>query len=731
MRMARYMSLWLACLGQSGSLVAQAASVRADEFSAFVLPTASRENVSERHFGVETHDPYRWMEDTKAAPTRTWMTEADQRTRAFVARWPERDGARLAIERGNVAAGVRAPIKEGGRYFVSRMRGSGPTLELSLLVRDTRTAAPRVVLDNEALRTAEALTVRSAVPAPDGRLVAYAVAAGGARAEQVRVREVDSGRDRTDRLAGVDGLTALVWARRGPPGFFYTRVGENAPAAMAGTASHPRPARIMYHRIGTPQSDDALIFARPDHPEWVLQTKVSDDGRFLVVLTSVGVDRRNRVYYADLAAAHPQVRPLTEEGDAEFVFVGSAGRTLWLQTDLDAPRGRVVAVDVDAPVRARWRVLIPQGVDAIDSWIGTRAIGTRLLVTYRKDAVLMARVFDLSGRPLYTLSLPQRYNSIWSLTGRQDDPEGFYVLQGVVDPGTAYSVNVLTGVSQVFERPVLPYDPADFVTEQVFVTAKDDTRVPMYVVRLQETPLDGTAPGMVYGYGFNAWAGSPWFQPMVTEWMRRGGVWALANIRGGGEYGETWAAAGRRRNKQTSIDDYLAASEWLVAHHYVRPHALVANAGSAGGVIAAAAIVQRPELYGAAILDYPVIDMLRYHAIGGGARWTEEYGTVNDSADFEVLRRYSPYENVRPGTCYPPTFLAPGELDPLASPAHAYKFAAALSYANSLAPSCRSPVALRVSWGAGHSAGATPADYASNWADQLGFLSLVLSRDPR
>ncbi len=495
---------------------------------------------------------------------------------------------------------------------------------------------------------------------------------------------------------------------------------------------HPnRTPRILFHALGAPASKDALIFERPDHPDWVLSHRASDDGRYLIVWARVGIERRDRVFVRDLARDGSQVVPLIEEADAEYVFVGNSGSVLWFQTTLDAPRGRVIAVDAIAPRRAYWKTVIPEGKDPIDTWMGggVRAIGNRFLVNYREDAVLVTRVFDIRGRFISTLGFPQRFSSMWSIAGRQTDPEALFVLQGVADPGTIYRFNTVTGSVAVFERPALVYDPGDYLTEQVFYRSKDGTRVPMFVVRHRNTKLDGSAPGIVYGYGFDAWSGSPWFQPMVTEFMREGGVWALANIRGGGEYGEAWAAAGRRRRKQTSIDDYLAASEWLIDHHYVARGKLVANASSAGGVIAAAAIQQRPDLFGASIFDYPVIDMFRYHAFPGGARWTEEYGTVADSADFAALRGYAPYPKVQPGTCYPASMLSPGELDETASPMHSYKFAAALQFANAGTPGCSHPVLLRVSWGAGHSAGATGELAVETWADQLAFMAIALRRN--
>ncbi|HVT39247.1 MAG TPA: prolyl oligopeptidase family serine peptidase [Gemmatimonadaceae bacterium] len=717
----------MACTSQARTARDRADTAHQAARTALVAPLARRGNDADVYHGVAVADPYRWMEEARSPAVRSWIEEQDRYARAFAAQWAGHDSARAAIARGTVSLISRAPIKEGGRYFYGRSRGAGPSLAYSFFMRTARDAAPRTVIDGDSLWAADAIRIRRAVPSADGLLAAYGVTRADAQIEQIRVREIDTGRDLRDRLEGMPGTGSLVWARRGSPGFFYTRFTPPERIDGGGSPDHPR---IMFHRLGAPQAQDEVVFERPDHPEWVLRHSVSDDGCYLVIAASIGVERRDRIFVRDLTSDGSSVVPLIEQGDAEFVYVGNAGHTLWFQTDFGAPRRRVIAIDLASPQRKNWRNLIPEGRDAIDTWIGARAVGGGVLVAYRTDAVLGLHVFDSTGRFQSRVVLPQRFNSMWTLAGRQGESEVFYVLQGVADPGTVYSLDMRTGKSTEFARPSLPYDPKVFITEQVFYASKDGTRVPMYVVRHKGTRLDGSAPGMIYGYGFDAWAGSPWFQPMVTEWMREGGLWALANIRGGGEYGSAWAEAGRRRRKQTSIDDYLAAAEWLQAHHYVAGGRLVANSGSAGGMIAAAAIQQRPDLFAASILDYPVIDMFRYHLYSGGSRWTQEYGTVNDSADFAALRAYSPYHNLHVGTCYPPTMLSPGELDQTAVPMHAYKFAAALQFANVAAPGCANVALLRVSWGAGHSAGATPEDQVATWADQLAFLARVLGSSP-
>lgn len=675
------------------------------------------------YHGVAIADPYRWMEDTQSPETRAWIDAEDKAARSFAAAWPEHEAALSSIAAGNVPLMARVPVKEGGRYFLTRTRNTGPTQALSLFVKRSQDAEPRLAIGQSVAVAGESMRVRRVFVAPDGRTVAYAIAKGGSQTETIRIRDIDDNRDLPDHVDGVQATAQVVWARRGAAGFFYVRYTEAERIDGGAARQHPR---VLFHRMGTDQSADPVVFERPEHPEWALTAQVTDDGRYLLVSARVGIERRDRIYFQNLDAPASHVRPLTEDADAELVFIGNSGPNLWFLTDYKAPRRRIISIDATAPERANWRELIPETKDVIDTWTTpARAVGDKIIVLYRVDAVLVPRVFDANGRLLYELPMPGHFKSIWSLGGRQTDGEAFYAVQDVVDPNTVYSLDTRTGKSRVLDRPTLPYDPNDFIVEQVFFTSKDGTRVPMIVMRRKSTKLDGSAPGLLYAYGFDSWIGSPWWQPMVREFMRRGGVWALANVRGGGEYGWEWASAGRRRNKQTSIDDYLAAAEWLQTSRYVARGKLVANSSSAGGVLAAAAIQQRPTLFAGAILDYPVIDMFRYHLFRGGARWTQEYGTVDDSADFSALRSYAPLQRVQPGVCYPPVMLSPGELDQVATPMHAYKFAATLQYANANTPACTNPVLLRVSWGAGHMAGATPQASNENWADQVAFIFRV------
>ncbi|NIR44317.1 MAG: S9 family peptidase [Gemmatimonadetes bacterium] len=685
--------------------------------TAQTTPEARRGDRVDVYHGVAVPDPYRWMEEMEAPETRLWVQAQDERARRFAAAYPERDRIRQRMERIASVRRFGTPTKRGGRYFFSRFGVSGPGT--SYYVQEAADGNARLLLDGQAL-AAEGLRLTRPLPSRDGRRLLYGTADGGSRWLEVRIIEVDSGRELLDVLTGINSNnSSLAWDGRGA-GFFYEAF--EVPEAGERLRARLRNARILYHRVGTPQGEDELVYRPEGHPDRSLGFQVSDDGRFLVISESDPEDIGNRVLYRDLYDPDGKVVELISNAESSFGFIGNDGTTLWFQTNFEAPRGRVIAVDIESPDVGDWVELIPEADETIDSWVGVSAVGGRFIVGYLEDARLMARVFQLDGRFDYDLELPY-YGSVWSgFSGRQDDPEAFYSISGLVDPGSIYRLDVRTGRSTLFARPELSYDPNDFVTRQVFFRSADGTRVPMYLVHRKELQRDGNAPVIMYGYGFGSWAAAPWFQSHLVLWLQMGGIWALPNLRGGGEYGEDWHQAGSRQNKQNSIDDYIAATEWLIENRYTTRGLFVANASSAGGPIAGAAITQRPDLYGAALIDFPVLDMLRYDQFTLARAWRDEYGSVEDPDEFEALYAYSPYHNLKPDTCYPATLVAPGEKDETTPPLHGYKFVAALQHAQA----CDNPIFLRVSWDAGHAYGADLERAMDNWADQLSFLARVL-----
>lgn len=684
-----------------------------DKVHRIEYPPARRVESPESLHGIAVRDQYRWMENLDAEEVLTWARAQDRIAREY-STTEERRALRDAI--ADIARVERygVPLRQGDRYFYLRFPATGPGPGTSLLMRKGEDDPASVLIDPSDLPADAGLT--RAVPDPTGRRVAYLVTRGGSGWTTVRIREVDTGRDLPDVLTGVHaGLSTIAWSPDGA-GVYYERF--DVPPAGTERTALVTGERIAFHAIGSSQERDQTMFERPDHPDWSLTHSVTSDGRWLVIVATDGATQHSRVYYRDLTRPERRVAELIPGGDAAYRFVGNRRDTFRFWTDLDAPRGRVVAVNLESPDRASWRVLVGEAEQAISSWIGATAIGDRIVIGYLEDARTVVKVFDEAGRSLYDLRLP-REGSIWSgFSGTQLDPIAFYSLSDLVDPGTVYRLDIRTGESRVFQAPVLGYRPDDFVTRQVFTTSRDGTRVPMFLVHARNVDAGRTRPVFMYGYGFGAWTAAPWFQPHMTVWLQRGGAWALPNLRGGGEYGEEWHQSGSRLVKQNAIDDYLSAAEWLIANRWTTAKLLVANGSSAGGAVVGAALVQRPDLFGAGVLDYPVLDMLRYDRFTGAHRWRSEYGTSDDPSAFRALLAYSPLHNVAEGICYPPILVSPGERDEVTPPFHAYKFVAALQHADA----CGGPALLRVTWRAGHSAGATLDDSIETWADQLAFL---------
>lgn len=678
-------------------------------------PVARRVVVTDTLHGVAVPDPYRWMEDMQSPDVVAWTRAHDSHARAWTA-GAVRDSvrARIATIAGSRRFGV--PQRGGDRYYY--LDGDASFARRSL-VEETADGSRRIILHEDSLPGGPTARLLSAAPSPDGRWLAWGVGVNGSSWQVLRIRDLRSGRDLADTLTGLNGArTALAWLPDGS-GFYYERLplpqpGQELSASLRGET-------LWFHRTGTSQSADRRVYD-PGDPHLFLGTSVSGDGRWVVVAQAADGSRDNAVFVIDRHQAQDSAVPIVPGAEAAFTFLGSAGDTLWFQTSQGAPNARVIAIDAHRPAREHWREVVPESRDVIEPTIGASLIGGHLIVPYRHDAWMAVKVFHRDGRHAYDLTLP-KVASIWTgFVGRPDGREAMFVLSDFSDPGSTYRLDVPSGRLDLFRRPNLAHDPDAFVTRQVFYRSKDGTRVPMFLSHRKDVTPDRDTPTLMYAYGAFGWAASPWFRPDVTAWMERGGVFAMPNIRGGGEYGRSWHETGIRRNKQVAIDDLIAAAEWLVSQGLTSSERLAINAGSASGMMAGAALAQRPELFAAVTIDYPALDMVRLDRFTGGRQWRSDFGSPDDAADFRALLAYSPYHTLQPGRCYPATLVLPGERDETTVPMHAYKFVAALRHAQG----CDRPVLLRVAWGAGHSAGATIQDSMDNWADQVAFLERAM-----
>jgi prolyl oligopeptidase len=679
-------------------------------------PVARRAEVVDDYHGTKVADPYRWLEDPDAPETRAWIEAENRLTEAYLAAVPERAWINERLTRLWNYPKYGPPFRKGGRYFF--LKNDGLQNQSVLYTQRGLTGEPAVLLDPNGLAADGTVALTTLAASEDGRLLVYGTSASGSDWEELRVRDVAAARDLPDRLRWVK-FSGASWTKDGR-GFFYSRYPEPAGPALTETN---RFQRVYYHRVGTPQAEDVLVYERPDQPEWGMNAQVTDDGHYAVLHVWLGTDRRNRIYYLDLGRpTRPRVRGdvvrLLDDFDARYAFVGNDGPVFYFLTDLDAPRGRVIAVDLRRPERTRWREVIPQGDEVLE---GVQLIHDTFVASYLHDAHSRLRLFARDGRPLAELPLPT-LGTVSAISGERRGDEMFYAFTSFLYPTTIFRYDFRTGATSVFRAPAIDFDPSAYETIQVFYPSKDGTRVPLFITARKGLARDGAHPTLLYGYGgFNV-SLTPSFSVATLVWLELGGVYAVANLRGGGEYGEAWHQAGMLERKQTVFDDFIAAAEYLIAQGYTSPARLAIAGASNGGLLVGAAMTQRPELFGAALPAVGVLDMLRFHKFTIGWAWVTEYGSADSAAQFPVLYRYSPLHNVRPGTAYPATFITTADHDDRVVPAHSFKFAAALQAAQA-GPA---PILIAIETKAGHGAGKPTSKAIAEQADRLAFLVKTL-----
>ncbi len=638
-------------------------------------PPARKGDVVDDYHGTKVPDPYRWLEDPDSPETRAWIEAENRLTAGYLAQIPQRDAIRKRLTELWNYPKYGAPFHKAGRYFF--FKNDGLQNQSVLYKQASLTADPETLLDPNLLSEDGTVAISTLAVSEDGRLIAYGTSASGSDWEEFRVRDVATARDLSDHLQWIK-FSGASWTKD-RAGFFYSRYPEPADKALTDVN---RFQRVYYHRLGADQASDILVYERSDQPDWGFSADVTDDGRYAVLQVWLGTDRRNRVYYLDLKdATHPRVQGevvrLLDDFDAGYGFVGNDGPVFYFLTDLDAPRKRVIAIDTRHPERARWRELIPQGDDVIE---GVQIIHDTFVANYLHDAHSRLRLFALDGRFLKDLDLPT-LGSVGAVSGERKDDQMFYAFTSFLYPTTIFRYDFKTGQSQVFKAPTIDFDASAYETEQVFYRSKDGTRVPMFLTHKKGLKRDGTNPTYLYGYGGFNISLTPSFSVGTLVWLELGGVYAVPNLRGGGEYGEEWHQAGMHEKKQNVFDDFIAAAEYLIKEGYTAPAKLVIGGGSNGGLLVGAAITQRPELFGAALPAVGVMDMLRFHKFTIGWAWVTEYGSADSAAQFPYLYQYSPLQNIRPGTRYPATLITTADHDDRVVPGHSFKFAATLQAA--------------------------------------------------
>jgi prolyl oligopeptidase len=680
-------------------------------------PESRKSDVVDVYGSVRVADPYRWMEDLDSPEVAAWVTAQNAVTYAHLETLPLRAHFNERLTKLWDYPRTSLPAIENGRLFYAR--NSGLQKQAPIYVRSGIFDPPVLVLDPNQLSPDGSTSVSQFAPSPDARYLAYAVAKGGADWETVRVRSVASGADLGDELPWVR-FSEISWTHDSK-GFFYSRYPEPPSnkvleAALAGQA-------VYYHRLGSPQSDDVLIYRRQDHPSWIVNAQVSDDGRYVWLTTHRGADNNNQLHFIDLGspgspAVTATIRPIIETIDAEFAPIGNYQSRVYLRSDKDAPNRRVIAIDLEHP--ESWKVVVPEQAQPIEH---ARLAGGRIIVHRLVDVRSRLQVFGLDGSALGELALPG-LGAVSEIYGRGDLYEIWCLFSSPLMPATVYRYDLDSRYSVAFEPAPPPIDTRQFETHAMFAISKDGTRVPFFLTAKKDVRRDGANPVMMFGYGGFSISLLPGYRADVPAWLELGGMFVTVNLRGGAEYGEAWHKAGYLDRKQNVFDDFIAVAEHLVREKFTSPGCLGMMGGSNGGLLVGAVMEQRPDLFAVAMPAVGVMDMLRYDRFTGGRLWATEYGASSDPKQFAYLIKYSPLHNLKPGACYPATLVTTADHDDRVVPSHSFKFTAALQEAQG----CDRPALIRVEIHGSHGYRPTDrliAERADQWAFAAAHLGVV------
>jgi prolyl oligopeptidase len=662
-------------------------------------PATRKDATTDRYFGTQVADPYRWLEDQNSKEVSQWADAENKVTFDYLAKIPLRATFKTELTKLINVPRVSVPYRVAGKLYFSKNTGlQNQSVSFEQASLD---GTPRTLIDPNKLSADGSTAFFGSSPSPDGKYLAYSLSVGGSDWTEVHVR----------RLADLSVVADTVhWVRFSGPqwtndgkGFFYTRY--PTPHKDSILTAKAINGKIYYHTVGTSDSKDRVIYARPDRPDWYLGASVSEDGRFLEITMNHGTEPNNSLFVADMkSGTRPDISapivPVYTSNDAEYNPLGNIGDTIFMQTSANAPKRRIVSFVLSDTSRAHWHVVVPESGDVIES--ATMA-GKRIITQTLEDVKSCLRMFGSDGKAMGEISLPS-IGTVAGLSSRNDTPELFYLFSAFLTPPTVYRYDLQTGKSTSFQPPHVPFDASPYETKQVFFTSKDGTRIPMFITAKKGIALDGSHPTVLEAYGGFDISYPPFFTTNVAVWLQHGGIYALANIRGGGEYGDAWHRAGMLDKKQNVFDDFIGAAEYLEREKYTSPEHLAIHGYSNGGLLVGAVEEQRPDLFAVAYPGAGVMDMLRYDKFSAGIGWVPEYGSSSDSAQFQTIIKYSPVHNLKPGTCYPATIVTTADHDDRVVPGHSFKFAAALQAAQT----CDRPTLIRVETKTSH--GYMPTD---------------------
>ena len=689
-------------------------------------PVARRDTIVDNYFGTKVPAPYQWMENQNSPEVETWVKAENKVTFDYLGKIPVRRWINKRITKlwNYEKVGVPTPTRSGELFY---SKNSGLQNQSPVYVQKSLAGKPRMILDPNKLSPDGSIALLSYEASPNGKYLCYGLSQGGADWEELHVRDLKTGKDLADTVHWVK-FSGIAWTNDNR-GFFYSRFPE--PKKGEALMSEAVGQELYYHKLGTPQSDDKLFYDLKDYPGWYVGGGVTEDGRYLFIILNKGTESKNKVYYVDLKdPRNPDlsspVTPLFEKDDAEYYPIGNVGTTLYMQTTLDAPNRRIVSSDIKHPDPKNWKTVVPESKNVIEQSL---LAGGRVVVMRLVDAKSEVSFYSLKGKAEGKLKLPG-LGTVGGMSGRYDTPELFYAFTSFLYPTTVFHYDFpkdpdlrrdKTGKSTEFQPPHVDFSPNNYETKQVFYHSKDGTRIPMFITMKKGLKLDGENPTLLYAYGGFNISITPSFSPTTAAWLEMGGIYAVANLRGGGEYGEAWHHAGMLSKKQNVFDDFIAAAEYLIKEKYTSTPKLGIEGYSNGGLLIGAVETQRPDLYGAAYAGAGVMDMLRYQKFSAGVGWVPEYGSSDDSTDFQYLIKYSPVQNIKPGTCYPPTIVTTADHDDRVVPSHSYKFIAEMQHDQA----CDNPVLIRVETKTSHNYMPTDKRIAQA-ADVLAFMAYNL-----
>ena len=675
---------------------------------AISYPKAQTVDQVDDYFGTKVGDPYRWMEDVDSPAVQEWIEQENRLTRSILDSVPQRQAMHQRLMDLINFERYTAPVRKGARYFYSH--NSGLQNQNVIYWTEGLNGEPNVLLDPNTMSSDGTVAISGLSISDDGLQAAYSIADAGSDWVKWHVRDVTTGEDRPDIVAW-SKFSSASWLKDGS-GFFYE--GYDPPEADALKASNYF-HKVFFHRLGTPQSEDQLIFDRPDDKEINVAAEVTEDGRYLILYETKGSSPNNQLSVKDLERPHDPVVRIATEADAIYSPIANDGTRFWIHTTSEAPNGRVVELDLARSGREDWKTILPESSNHLDS---VSMVDDTLIANYLADAQSLVELHSREGSLLEQLVLPAIGTAV-GFSGKRTDTETFFQFTNFTTPAAVYRLDMKTRRSTVYRQPRLKFNPDEYETTQIFYTSKDGTRVPMFLSYKKGLALDGANPTLLYGYGGFNISLRPEFSSANLLWMEMGGIYAQPSLRGGGEYGEAWHEAGTKLVKQNVFDDFIAAAEWLIANQYTSPEKLAISGGSNGGLLVAVCEIQRPDLFGAALPSVGVMDMLRFDKFTIGWAWKTDYGSPSeDEAEFRAIYRYSPLHNLKPGTEYPPTLISTADHDDRVFPAHSFKFAATLQAAQA----GTKPVLIRVETRAGHGGGMPLAKRVELVVDQFTFL---------